>query len=83
MECYQTVVSTVMLSPMSTSAKRNSSYSTYSILFLTYTYYFRGKKGISRNKMIYFFLMHTMPLVLKKKASKPRVKLEVEIVRKM
>jgi|SRR6267142_3462290 len=34
-----------------TSAKRNSSYSTYSILFLTYTSYFGGKKGISRNKM--------------------------------
>src|SRR6266850_1260853 len=39
------------------SAKRNSSYSTYSILFLTYTSYFGGKKGISRNKMIFFFLM--------------------------
>ena len=42
---------------MSTSAKRNSSYSTYSILFLTYTSYFGGKKGISRNKMNFFFLM--------------------------
>jgi len=41
----------------SSSAKRNSSYSTYSILFLTYTSYFRGKKGISRNKMKLFFLM--------------------------
>jgi len=39
------------------SAKRNSSYSTYSILFLTYTSYFGGKKGISRNKMNFFFLM--------------------------
>jgi len=41
------------------SAKRNSSYSTYSILFITYTSYFGGKKGISRNKMIFFFLMPT------------------------
>ena len=40
------------------SAKRNSSYSTYSILFLTYTSYFGGKKGISRNKMKFCFLMH-------------------------
>jgi len=40
------------------SVKRNSSYSTYSILFLTYTSYFGGTKGISRNKMNYFFLMH-------------------------
>jgi len=39
------------------SAKRISSYSTYFTLFLTYTSYFGGKKGISRNKMIFFFLM--------------------------
>jgi len=39
------------------SAKRNSSYSTYSILFITYTSYFGDKKGISRNKMKFFFLM--------------------------
>jgi len=41
-----------------TSAKRNSSYSTYSILFITYTSYFGGKKGISRNKMNIVFLMN-------------------------
>jgi len=44
-----------------TSAKRNSSYSTYSILFLTYTSYFGGKKGISRNKMKKIILMNLLP----------------------
>src|SRR6267142_3800990 len=47
-----------IVADLGTSAKRNSSYSTYSILFLTYTSYFEGKKGISRNKMKFVFLMH-------------------------
>ena len=35
----------------------NLSYSTYYILFLTYTSYLGGKEGISENKMKFFFLM--------------------------
>ena len=61
MNCYEQILVLLMWVSVETdrptSAKRNSSYSTYSILFLTYTSYFGGKKGISRNKMKLFFLM--------------------------